>query len=1122
MLICRVSFRYRPAHAGRAAVTAGQESIAVAATACPSCSKSNPAGKRFCVECGLQLEPVCPACGAPVAAGEKFCGNCGARCTPAVPPLSATLARVAPADVPQPGGERRQLTVLFADLAGSTELTTRLDPEEYHEIVQAYHAAVGRVVARFEGYVAQYQGDGIVAYFGWPRAHGDDAERAVRAGLHLIDAIAALNRDLPARKHLAVRAGIDTGTVMVGHIGGGARREPTALGETPNIAARTQAAAPIGGLAITAATLHLVGGLFAVESLGVQHFKGLAHPLEIYRVLRAIGVRSRLHAARILTPFVGREQDLRTLTEWFDPVAAGAGQVVVVRGEPGIGKSRLIRQFRETLATRPHSWLEHFCSPFDLNTPFAPIVDLLAESFIWSGNETADERMAALEKGLRAAGLKLEETIPLVAEMLNLAVPAHYPPVVSPPEQKRRRLIAALVQWLFALARLQPLVMVLEDVHWADPSTLELHQALVEQCAALPVMLIYTARPEFIAPWPTRTHHAHLMLARLSGRHTREMAQLAVARAALTDRTLDLVVERTDGVPLFVEELARVVVEAGGGEDSGRRIPATLADSLMARIDNLGPAKQVAQLAAVIGREFSWALLREIADRPDADLQAGLDQIVEADLIGARGEAPRVTYLFKHVMVRDAAYGSLLKSRRRELHAAVAQALQTRFSRLIEIEPELLAYHLTEAGAAAEAFIAWRQAGDRSATRGALAEASNHYTRALEVLLATDESTTRDRHEMPLLIALGSIYSATQGLASLEVERVFRRARELSVRLDKNQASALLGLWQTYLARGELAAAATLAEQRLAIAEREGSAPSLCWSHYALGATHLHRGNLDAAVVHLRTAVERSRGRDSAARQFDAGPLATSYLAVALVLAGRADEARLTAVRALEAAEELAKPSNIAFCAINVAAMYQLSGDPAATLAVARKASELGHAHGIEQLASALDVYIGWAIAATGKPDEGVERVRRGIAGWMAKGQRLPHAWYLSLLAWAYAKAGRFDEAAGTIEDAAAAVGELLMEGPIVGCTHAEILRIADAPAAALEAILRATLAAARQTGNRLFALRATIGLARLAGSAGDRAAAHAMLAGVYGEFTEGFATPDLAEARRLLADLAA
>lgn len=1090
----------------------------MSAITCRNCSKINLSGKRYCVDCGKRLDSSCPGCGAPVEPAERFCGNCGVRLEAAG--FSRQDARGS-ADLPA-GGERRHLTVLFADLVGSTQMAARLDPEEYHDIIQAYHQAVARVVARFDGYVAQYQGDGIVAYFGWPLAHGDDAERAIRAGMEIGEAVKGLRRGLPDTTALAVRTGIDAGPVMVGPLGTGERREITALGETPNIAARAQATAPAGGLVITAAANRLAAGLFAVEPMGPQILKGVSQPVELFRVLRATGVRGRLQAAHSLTPFIGREAELRTLRERWERVTAGEGQVVVIRGESGIGKSRLALQLRQSLSVEPHSWLESSCSAFDVNTPFAAGINLITSSFIWSTNESAAERFGALERSLHEADLKLDEAVPLIAEMLNLPLPDRYQPSLAPPDQKRRRLIAVLVQWTFSLAKLQPLVLLLDDAQWADPSTIELHQMLVEQCAAIPIMMLYTARPEFIAPWPLHHNHCDITLTRLSGPHTREMARLAVIRAALSERTLDLVVERTDGVPLFVEELARVVAEADSADLGEQQIPVTLADSLMARIDRLGGAREIAQIAAVVGRGFSYELLREVAGKSDEELRAALDRVVDAELILEAGPPPDSTYLFKHVMVRDTAYGSLLKSRRRELHRAVAVALAGKFAPQAEAEPALMAHHLTEAGEAERAAAAWQKAADRSAARGAFAEAASHYSRALEVLLTTAESDRRNERELALLIALGSALSPTKGLASSEVEGIFLRARELGERLGRVRSATILGLWQTYLTRGKLAAAQALAEQRLEIAQREGAPLSLCWGHFALGATLLHRGLLADSLTHLRAAVDQSHNRDAPTRPFDAGLLAMSYLAVALNLAGFPDQARAIAVRTMRTAEDLAKPSNIAFCAVNVAAMHQLSFNPRAVLEIARPAAAVGRAHGVAQLAAALEVYGGWAVAACGDPREGADQIRRGIAEWLANGQRLPHAWYLSMLAWSYALDRRFEEAGDTLADAEAAIGELRMEEPILAWTRADILRMSAAGAAPLEAAWRAAIESARAMGMPLFELRSSVGLARLLAERGQPAAARALLTEACAIFTEGADTFDLTAARSVLSALPA
>jgi class 3 adenylate cyclase len=531
-------------------------------------------------------------------------------------------------------GERRHLTVLSCDLVGSTQIAAQLDPEEWREIVAGYRSAAEEVT-RFGGYVAKYLGDGVMAYFSWPEAHDNDAERAARAGLAMLDAIAKLGDQTPPpsdmrtsqtrllgsagappsapspmsnnggggrRPKLVARVGIDSGAVVVGT---GAGPDADVFGETPNIAARVQAAAAPGTVLITAATHRLISGLFVVEALTPQQLKGVPTPIELFQAVCPTGVRGRLAAARSLTPFVGREEELRLLLSRWQRAREGEGQLALVVGEAGIGKSRLVAEFRERIRDTPHIWMESAGEQFFENSPFHALTEMLSQWLQLQGGANAGEMLERLERALASAGLKLEEAVPLVAELLQIPVSERYPALTLMPEQKRRRLFAVLMGWVFGAARLQPVVMLVEDLHWLDPSTLELQQLLAEQGATVPLMLLYTARPEFRASWPMRAHHVQITLNRLSARDAREMVALVAARNALASDSVDAVVERTGGVPLFVEELTRAVLESGSAQLTGREIPVTLHDSLMARLDRLGPAKEVIQMGAVIGSDFS-------------------------------------------------------------------------------------------------------------------------------------------------------------------------------------------------------------------------------------------------------------------------------------------------------------------------------------------------------------------------------------------------------------------------------------------------------------------------------------------------------------------------------------
>ena len=541
---------------------------------CSSCNFENAAGKKFCIRCGSALIPRCLKCGSDNPLEASFCGDCGAALSqPTSTPRSAERG-AAPTVVEHgelreiPEGERRHLTVLFCDLVGSTEIASHLDPEEWREIVGECHRAAAQAIERFGGRVAQYLGDGVMAYFGWPEAHDNDAESAARAGLAMLDAITKLNEH-PKHPKLSARIGVDSGTVVVG---AGAGKDTDVFGDTPNIAARVQSAAEPGTVVITDAVHRLVSGLFVVEDRGTAALKGIERPVHLYRVVQPSGVRGRFEAAaatRGLTPFVGREDELRLLMSRWERAVEGTGQVALIIGEAGIGKSRLVQRFHEQMAGTPHTWVEAAAGAFFQNTPFHAVTEMLHEFLAWRSDESAEEQLRRLEPSLGLAGLKPAEALPLIAPLLNLPIPAKYSPLALSPEQQRRRLLATLIDWVLGAARAQPIVIAIEDLHWADPSTLELLQLLVQQGATARLLLLYTARPEFHAQWPQRAHHTQITLNRLSSRNVRTMVGEVAAQKAMSEETIATVVERTGGVPLFVEELTRAVLESGACEAHG-------------------------------------------------------------------------------------------------------------------------------------------------------------------------------------------------------------------------------------------------------------------------------------------------------------------------------------------------------------------------------------------------------------------------------------------------------------------------------------------------------------------------------------------------------------------------
>jgi len=536
---------------------------------CQNCSAENPQGAKFCIQCATPFSHRCQKCGFENPSEARFCAQCAATLDAAEP--------IGAGSEPHGGltGERRHLTVLFCDLVGSTEIASHLDPEQWRELVGEYHRAAAQAIERFGGSVAQYLGDGVMAYFGWPEAHDNDAERAARAGLAILDAISKLNEH-PTRPKLSARIGINSGAVVVG---AGVDKGADVFGDTPNIAARVQTVAEPGTVVITDAVQRLVSGVFVVEDRGAQALKGIERPVQLYRVVQPSGVRGRFEAAAVtrgLTPFVGREDELRLLMSRWERALEGEGQVALIIGEAGIGKSRLVQRLHEQIAGTPHTWVEAAAGAFFQNTPFHAVTEMLRELLAWRGDESAEEQLTQLETRLVLAGLKPAEALPLIAPLLNLPIPAKYPPLLLSPEQQRRRLLVTLVEWMVGHARIQPLVIATEDLHWADPSTLEPIGLLAEQGAKARLLLLYTARPEFHPPWLPRAHHTQLTLNRLSVRDVRTMVREVAGQNALSAETTAAVVERTSGVPLFVEELTRAVLESSDAKLGGHQIPVTL------------------------------------------------------------------------------------------------------------------------------------------------------------------------------------------------------------------------------------------------------------------------------------------------------------------------------------------------------------------------------------------------------------------------------------------------------------------------------------------------------------------------------------------------------------------
>jgi len=982
---------------------------------------------------------------------------------------------------PDPNGERRHLLILFCDIVGSTGLAAGLDPEEWHAIASQYQRAAADAVTRFAGHVSKYLGDGLVVFFGYPQAQEDAAERAVRAGLETVAAIGRLNARL-AVEHgvtLQVRVGIHSGTVVVAT---GANDEPEIFGDAPNIAARVQEAAAPDTVVVTSAVHDLVPSLFEIADLGAIVLKGAPAPMRLSRVIRprAASRRTRGFARQGRTPFINHEDEVRLLLGRWERVRAGDGQAVLLVGEPGIGKTRLMEEFRaRTRAGRRRS-LECAGAPFFANSPFYAVTQLLGQYLGWKSDDDPEARGYGLREALAAAGIKTAEAAPLIAEMLNLPVPPGSSPLMLGPEQRRARLLAALAAWALSAARDQPLLIVVEDLHWIDPSTLELIQILIDQCAAASLMVLCTTRPGFKAPWSARAHHVQLTINRLDSQQTRSLVAGVAARAGLATGVIDAVIERTDGVPLFVEELTRLLLERGE-QGSANEIPATLRDSLAARLDRLGPAKEVAQLAAVIGREVSHDLLLAVWPRTEAELQEHLAALSDAELIYARGLPPQASYRFKHALVQSAAYEALLKRRRRELHAKVARTLTEQFAQLAEAQPEMLARHWTEAGEAAPAIAAWKSAGDGAFQRRAFKEAEAAYRQAMALLTTQAETDERDAGELELASALNRVLQLTRGYAAPETVEMAARARALAEKsgvlsqLIREEAR----LWRAVITAGDFAGAAALADHVLELAHGEpDNRGRLLFALNAQVQTKFYTGEL--------AAVEEQFGRMVALIETPGLRQASGNNVIPIGVAslnawalGRGEEAQGRMGRGFALARESKDPYDLAMALHFQGLLHACQRDAPAAEAVSAQLLALSEEHGFGYAGELALSTLGWARGQGGAGAEGVVQLRQAWRSLAGSGARVGMTFGLTRLAETLALAGAAADALATIEDALAANPQERVFRPDALRVRGELHFAAGEPALA-EADLREAVALAQAMGAEAWRRRAGESLAQL------------------------------------------
>jgi class 3 adenylate cyclase/predicted ATPase len=1040
--------------------------------------------------------------------------------------------------------ERRQLTVMFCDLVGSTELSARLDPEDLREVMRHYQDTVAGLVARFEGHVAKFLGDGVLAFFGWPRAYEDQAERAVRSGLAAVEAVANLKTE--DGQALEARVGIATGQVVIGDIVGEAATEADAVaGETPNLAARLQGLAAPGQVLIGATTRLLIGEALDLEDIGTHQIKGFAEPVTAWRVVGESTAESRLEAAHpgALNQIVGREPELGLLRRAWQQSQAGVGQVVLISGEPGIGKSRLVEALGAELKVEGCTRITLGCSPYHTNSALYPLIVYFERVLRWQREDGADVKLAKLEKTLQDFSLPLDEAIPLFASLLSLPLPkGRYPPITVTPQRQKQQTLDAIVALLLEEAERQPVLQVWEDLHWADPSTLELLALEIEQTPTAPILNVMTFRPNFTPGWSQRSHMTPLTLNHLERPEAEALIGQQAGGKRLPEEVVEHIVDKTDGVPLYVEELTKAILEAdflrehdGGyqltGPMSGIAIPATLQDSLMARLDRLPIIREVAQLGAVLGREFIYEMVQAIASIKETALKNGLEQLVVAELLYQRGRPPRAKYVFKHALVRDAAYESLLRSKRQELHQSVAEMLVEQFLGSTETEPEIVAHHYTEAGLTEHAIEYWHRAGRRAAERSANGEAVSHLNRALKLLLTLPEGVGRDSEELDLQVALTGPMIGYMGYTATETERVYARALELCGRVGESPKifPVLFGWFSFHAARGEAAKCLGFAEDFLRRAERLDDDTFRMVGHRLVGTVSLMTGNLAPAIAHLDHAValyDVDRHRELALTYAqDVKVSALCMRGLALWIQGYPGRAKDSAKEGLDLAEVLSHATTMGYAqVIGGTYLHSLCRDDSRVRDYAEAALAFNEKHAMPTWAASAS----WALASiTTEPipsEANLAAMRQALAALEALRWGLLLPVKLGQLAEACSRAGNSQEAKGALDRARAVMrdtGQRLAESELHRIEGGLLLVGGSVDQTRAEACYRRAIEVARRQEAMSWELRATTSLARLWRDQGKRQEAHKLLAPVYDWFTEGFDTLDLKEAKAVLDELA-
>lgn len=1040
--------------------------------------------------------------------------------------------------------ERRQLTIMFCDLVGSTALANQLDPEDLQTAIRRFLDTCSQAISRFNGYIAKYMGDGLLVYFGYPHAYEHDVESAVHAGLAVLDLIKALPREysLPQGFEIAARIGIATGHVIVGEIlGQDTAKERSVFGETPNLAARLQSLAAPNQLIVDSTTKRLVGSEFEFADRGAFSLKGFEASVHVWQVLRIKPSTSRFESYRSgrLGNFIGREHETALLLGRWHEAACGEGQVVLLCGEAGIGKSRMVCSLPDRLAEEGCQTIQFHCSPYHTNTALYPAVTYLRQTAGLRGEDPLSVQRQKLDALAINSGIDDHTTVSLLADLLSIrADDQHSPPNVSS-EKRKEMTLEALVQQLQRLAGRRPTLFIVEDAHWLDPTTMDLLTRIIDRIQAMRVLLVITFRPDFKPVWVDYGHVTFLTLSRLPRRHSVELLASMTGGKALPPEVERAILAKTDGIPLYIEELTKNLLESGLLTEEKNSfslkaplldlsIPDSLQALLMERIDRLGSTKEIVQMGASIGREFSYELLREVVDITEGELKSALHLLTASGLIFQEGDIPAAKYFFKHGLIQDAAYSSLPKKLRRSLHACIARTLESRFAERVKTVPELLAYHYEQAGVINSAVQYWHRAARRDAERSANIEALNHFNSALDLLKSLPQDQERNTLELELLLARGVPLLSVKGYASDEMEHNYRRAKVLSEEHSGSvhQFLAIRGLWVFHLVRGHLDNARDLAETLLALANHEQLSDLLIDAHHLLGATYFFLGRFDEARTHLLTAKsmdDPNQHRILALRYGqDPGITARIMLARTLWILGEVEQAETVAQEAIMMARAIEHPYTLVFSLVFLSRFYSAVHNAKRTLELTNEAITVSTQYSFALGLAIATTSQGWALAENGL-EQGLGKLLNGLSAIRATGATLDLTFTLALLAEIYLRTHRFEEGLGAIEEAqklAGTGGELFWQSELFRLKGELLLRQSDQSVPDAENCFNEALKIARAQSATMLELRATMSLARLLRKLNKTDNAKRILHAVRSRFREQDTSPDLIEAQRLLDQL--